>query len=836
MADGIPPEIIDAIRAAGDTLVSAAGTLSGAATSDPGGTAATAAALEERLQKRLDLLKDEEARLAAMADSETKRTEQAQNLIEQLGIMQSKQGELTLEQKKQLAIAQGILKETEKTNKAKEIGLGLTAKMGTALKGAAKAGYELGLSLGKVLDIGDNFKLSLESSVNFMGSLISKVMAATAAVVSLGAAFTVVFNMLAKMGKPGILKGLTAGMTTLRNALSHPGGVVAGMKRFAGFLAGGIRTGLAGAAAGMKAFVGGLLAAAPAAIAFTAALAGLAAVMAAFAGIGLMVKVIDAVVKLTISLMDAENAFRRTTGAAAVFAKDITQSYARLREYGVTVEDVSKAQTALYTNFKDFSMLQPELRAELLDDVAAFAKLGISVETSAKTLELATKTYGLAAEQGGQFLEQIRRDAEQLQIPIGDYSQALAASGDEFARLGTEGPAAFKELMRTSKMSGLELSKILALTNKFDTFEGAAEQTGMLNAALGGNFVNAMDMMMATNPAERFEMIRDAIMSTGQSFQEMDYYQRQFIAKAAGLNNVNELAFLMSDRMDLLSDSTDQSAESMITAQERALAYANVQDQLRAAFAELTPIVSGLDVKIKSFIGVLTSAESRAKIQKLGEELWNFSTKVLGAFGVELGKAGDMSTTFHSVLDGLIAFLPRFADFTAEMVEAGRLIAKVFLGVAWVFKKIYQAVDVLASIPTAVFTSLGGLIQYGLGDITGDQLNRATQEGIFDIAGKTGALIGDEEIMAKAKALQGGRVGANAEAQKRAVKLHTEFLKARAGTGENQRMQRMERLLVAQAKTQGFQGTVEVPLKVDGRELGRVAVRAVGNTITARQV
>ena len=42
-------------------------------------------------------------------------------------------------------------------------------------------------------------------------------------------------------------------------------------------------------------------------------------------------------------------------------------------------------------------------------------------------------------------------------------------------------------------------------TNKFDTFEGAADQAGKLNAALGGNFVNAMDLMMATNPAERLE-------------------------------------------------------------------------------------------------------------------------------------------------------------------------------------------------------------------------------------------------------------------------------------------------------------------------------------------
>jgi hypothetical protein len=67
------------------------------------------------------------------------------------------------------------------------------------------------------------------------------------------------------------------------------------------------------------------------------------------------------------------------------------------------------------------------------------------------------------------------------------------------------------------KVTGMSMESILSITNKFDTFEGAAEMAGKLNAALGGNFVNAMDLMMATNPAERFEMIREMICPTTRS-------------------------------------------------------------------------------------------------------------------------------------------------------------------------------------------------------------------------------------------------------------------------------------------------------------------------------
>jgi hypothetical protein len=104
----------------------------------------------------------------------------------------------------------------------------------------------------------------------------------------------------------------------------------------------------------------------------------------------------------------------------------------------------------------------------------------------------------------------------------------FAAAGPQLAKLGREGVKAFKDLAVASKITGLEVSRLLAITEKFDTFEGAAEQAGKLNAALGGNFVNAMELMTATDPAERFEMIRNSVLDAGLAFDDMSYYQRKF--------------------------------------------------------------------------------------------------------------------------------------------------------------------------------------------------------------------------------------------------------------------------------------------------------------------
>ena len=110
----------------------------------------------------------------------------------------------------------------------------------------------------------------------------------------------------------------------------------------------------------------------------------------------------------------------------------------------------------------------------------------------------------------------------------------------------------------------MEMEKVLNITNRFDTFEGAAEMAGQLNAALGGNMVNAMDMMMETDPAARFESIRDAIMDTGLTFDDMSYYQKQFYTEALGLSDVGDLALMLSGDMDALGGAASKTAEQLI--------------------------------------------------------------------------------------------------------------------------------------------------------------------------------------------------------------------------------------------------------------------------------
>ena len=91
---------------------------------------------------------------------------------------------------------------------------------------------------------------------------------------------------------------------------------------------------------------------------------------------------------------------------------------------------------------------------------------------------------------------------------------------------------------------------------------------------------------MATDPAERFEMIRDAILDTGLSFDTMSYYQKQFYTNALGLSEVGDLALMLSGNTDLMTDAGNKSAASYEEQAKRAQALMTIQQKLESIFVE----------------------------------------------------------------------------------------------------------------------------------------------------------------------------------------------------------------------------------------------------------
>ena len=443
---------------------------------------------------------------------------------------------------------------------------------------------------------------------------------------------------------------------------------------------------------------------------------------------------IEQTVTLSTALLDAENAFMKATGASEDFARSITTTYEEGRKFTATAEDMSNAGASLFNTFADFTFQDKETREGLIKTGAVLDKLGISNDNFAQSIVISTKALGMSAEEAGQSMLDLEKFARELGVSPERLSGQFLEAGDTLAKLGENGDEAFRDLAAASKITNLEVSKLLNIVNQFDTFEGAARQAGKLNAALGGNFVNAMDLMMETDPTARFEQIRDAILDTGLSFDEMSYYQKNFYKDALGLDSVGDLALMLSGNMDAVSEETKKTSQDFEDAAERAKTLASFQEQLNAVFAQMIPILSPLIDGLREMLTFLS--DNAGVIKVLGGALAGFAFGPVGAVVGALAmlidsiKVGtDKVSALGLIIEGIFApFIGLFSilkdasDFFIEAAGGMDKVIQIAEDFAPVLKGIGMIIGIALLVPlikamtavkatVAVITLLAGAIR-----------------------------------------------------------------------------------------------------------------------------
>ena len=325
-------------------------------------------------------------------------------------------------------------------------------------------------------------------------------------------------------------------------------------------------------------------------------------------------KLIAEAKKLVFQFDHLTKSFERQFQLGPQYTESIENQYHAMAGLGVSIEDAVEAQSQLATSFTDFTMLSQSQRDAISENSLVLNELGVAQADFAKGMQNSTKFFGQTADQAMVIQREIVATARELGREPGALAAEFAAAGGSLAKFGEDGVKAFKDLSRISKITGMEMDKVLSITNRFDTFEGAAEMAGQLNAALGGNFVNAMDMMMETDPAARFEQVRDAITGAGLSFDDMSYYQKQFYTEALGLSDVGDLAMMLSGNMDDLAGATNKSAEQLVAEKEKAKEVQSAQEELTIAMNEVMKSFTKFAPLLQNVVGLVGALADKAHI------------------------------------------------------------------------------------------------------------------------------------------------------------------------------------------------------------------------------
>lgn len=309
-------------------------------------------------------------------------------------------------------------------------------------------------------------------------------------------------------------------------------------------------------------------------------------------------KVVEASLELTRQQEAATVQFNKDTGAMRMYGDQMLELESTMYHQGVGLEEATAAYGALQAEMGQLNNMAKSEQVELAETTAVLEHMGVSAGTTAGNMHFLTAAMGMTAHEAVVSQREMFALAQEVGMAPSKMAEDFDAARPQMAKFGAEGTEVFKKLAVNAKHAGMEIGQLLSITEKFDTFEGAAQSVGQLNAILGGPFLSSMQMVEATDPTERMRLLSGALDEAGASFDDMAYYERIALTEAMGLKDVSELALVMRDGFDATVPAMAQSQEELAALAEQSKEFNTLKEegiQLMRMFAlSFLPVVNAL--------------------------------------------------------------------------------------------------------------------------------------------------------------------------------------------------------------------------------------------------
>ena len=396
------------------------------------------------------------------------------------------------------------------------------------------------------------------------------------------------------------------------------------------------------------------------------------------------------ITKQQITMADQSvSSFYAATGANESYTKSIYEVGRGNTALGIGFQQSGKAITDLYTNLNTFTTLNKSTKESLVLTTAKLEKLGISGGDTAKSIASLSVMMGISENQAAKTVERFAAMGQAIGVSSKQMISDFMGVKDQLAVFGSAMDSTFIKLEAQAKATGVAVNDLLALTNKFDTFEGAASQVAKLNAILGGPYLSAMSMIETTDPTERINMLRQAVNNAGMSFQSMSYYEKKAIADAGGFKSIEEA-------QRILSMSAGEAAEELQKQQAS-------QKALNEAIERAQPIQEKLTMIMANFAIVM---------EPVVTGISNFLTYILElqdeipGFGIILGVIG---FAFSAIAFALIVAIPLLTALPGLFTLLGTTAAPAAVGAEAAAVGISSAASTLAAATPIIVKGSAGL-------------------------------------------------------------------------------------------------------------------------------
>jgi len=450
--------------------------------------------------------------------------------------------------------------------------------------------------------------------------------------------------------------------------------------------------------------------------------------------IGLMV---SETLKMAFAVDKASAAFAAGTGAGRMYTEGINSVTSANREFGISAGDSGKAFETLFSSFRGFQSESVATQNNLAATVAGLEKLGVGAGESSELINFMNINLGKSGIESAKLTKQmaltgkaIGMTAKQMVSGFKESLKSLAVYGDGAAKV-------FTNLASQAKAAGVEVSSLLGLADKFDTFSGAADAAGKLNAILGTQL--SATELLTMKEDERIETLISSIQAQGVAFNEMGRFEQKAVAAAAGITDMNEAQRIFSMSVggyrkfsaaaeanaksqeefnQRMSDTMDVMKKLQVLAMSFAIAMGPAVEKLGSFVEYLTWVLTAGDGIVAKFLGFVAAGKLMAVIfTALGGKFVVAKLSML-ALGPAAATTGAALTGLEKVAvkssTGLGAAGAKMAPFSLSILGIGAGIGIAAAGMALLTTQLVLLVAEAGKAPGAFLEIAAGITAMAL--------------------------------------------------------------------------------------------------------------------------
>lgn len=292
-------------------------------------------------------------------------------------------------------------------------------------------------------------------------------------------------------------------------------------------------------------------------------------------------------VNMVMELDTARASIVATTQSTKNFVPIISNIRDGLQQFGIGFKQAGEAVQGLFLDFNRFSEATEVTQEKLAIFAAENVKLGISLKDTAKFLDFTVNALGMTGDMAVETSNKLNAFAQRTGLSFERVTSDFIAASGQLVVYGDDSIDIFMNLEMQAKKTGVAVSDLLTIFGRqMDTFEGSAQAAGRLNAIMGGQLFNAVELLYATED-ERARIVATRLKQDGLVFNNMSKFHQLAIANALGVKDIATASKILGN---ITGDLTDEQRNQILAEERRAELMKNsmpIMEELKNAFYAL---------------------------------------------------------------------------------------------------------------------------------------------------------------------------------------------------------------------------------------------------------